>query len=137
MAKLQGWIGVDFDGTLVRENFASFPEPGAPIEKMVQRVRVWLAAGREVRILTARVGECTLAEIAEVSPEWAKTGITVKDWIDYQRELIKLFCRQQFGEELPVTASKDLHMLELWDDRCVQVVPNTGIPAHEYGFSRV
>jgi hypothetical protein len=27
---------------------------------------------------------------------------------------------------LPVTNCKDLNMVELWDDRAVQVVPNTG-----------
>jgi hypothetical protein len=29
---------------------------------------------------------------------------------------------------LEVTNVKDLHMVELWDDRCVQVVSNTGEP---------
>ena len=31
-----------------------------------------------------------------------------------------------FGVVLPVTNVKDWHMLELWDDRAVQVEPNTG-----------
>ena len=29
---------------------------------------------------------------------------------------------------LEVTNCKDMDMIELWDDRCVQVVPNTGNP---------
>ena len=30
------------------------------------------------------------------------------------------------GQVLPVTNVKDLAMAELWDDRCIQVVANTG-----------
>ena len=30
--------------------------------------------------------------------------------------------------DLEVTNCKDMDMIELWDDRCVQVVPNTGNP---------
>lgn len=30
------------------------------------------------------------------------------------------------GRELPVTATKDFAMIELWDDRAVQVRMNTG-----------
>ena len=30
--------------------------------------------------------------------------------------------------ELEITNAKDMDMIELWDDRCVQVVPNTGNP---------
>ena len=29
------------------------------------------------------------------------------------------------GEELSVRCDKDLFMIELWDDRCVQVITNT------------
>lgn len=33
---------------------------------------------------------------------------------------------------LEVTNIKDFDMLELWDDRCVSVVTNTGLPCSEY-----
>ena len=29
---------------------------------------------------------------------------------------------------LEITNAKDMDMIELWDDRCVQVIPNTGKP---------
>ena len=100
---MSGWIGVDLDGTLAHYDGWAGPESiGAPVPKMVERVRRWLAEGREVRIFTARA-----SVPAQIQP--------VKDW-----------CRKHFGIELPVTNCKDFGMVELWDDRCVQVQPNTG-----------
>lgn len=76
---------------------------------MLTRVRRWLVKGLEVRIFTARVG-----------PQK-----DVNDAIR-AREAITKWCVEQFGQELAVTATKDFAMKELWDDRCVQVIPNTG-----------
>ena len=39
---------------------------------------------------------------------------------------IRKWCRKYVGCELPVTCKKDFGMIELWDDRCIQVIPNTG-----------
>ncbi len=106
----QGWIGCDFDGTL-----AVAPSPydptavGAPIPKMVERVKAWLAEGKDVRIFTARV--------AYVSPE-----LLVKI-----EAAIQKFCFDNLGKVLPVTCIKDHDMLELWDDRARQVELNTGV----------
>ena len=51
-----GWIGVDLDGTLARYDGWKGPEHiGEPLMPMVERVKAWLAEGREVRIMTARV----------------------------------------------------------------------------------
>ncbi len=104
----QGWYGVDLDGTLARwDHFVPASEIGEPIPAMVDRVKAWLAAGEEVRIVTARAG-------------WP-------DCIPYVQE----FSRKVFGVVLPVTASKDDAMIELWDDRAVQVIRNLGIPVIE------
>ncbi len=106
----QGWIGCDFDGTL-----AVAPSPydptavGAPIPKMVERVKAWLAEGKDVRIFTARV--------AYVSPE-----MLVKI-----EAAIQKFCLDNLGKALPVTCIKDHEMLEFWDDRARQVELNTGV----------
>lgn len=121
---MNGWIGVDFDGTLVLENGVGFPAPGTPIPKMVNRVKGWLASGKDVRIMTARVGHCRLQDIHAIDPDW--TG-DVAGWISRQRSIVETWCTDQFGRELPVTCSKDLWMIELWDDRAVQMVPNTGM----------
>lgn len=42
-------------------------------------------------------------------------------------EAISAWCRKYIGKELKITADKDWKMIELWDDRCVSVIPNTGI----------
>lgn len=99
----QGWIGVDLDGTLAEyHGWHGIEHIGPPIPKMLGRVKDWLAAGLEVRILTARCGES--AAIPYIN-EW---------------------CRKHIGQALTVTDRKDYGMVELWDDRCVQIVPNTG-----------
>ena len=98
-----GWIGVDLDGTLaVYHGWVSPDHIGEPIPKMLNRIKKWLSEGRRVKIFTAR---CTIPEHIPYIEEWLeKHGIG----------------------GLEVTNVKDFHMIELWDDRCVQVEPNTG-----------
>jgi hypothetical protein len=36
------------------------------------------------------------------------------------------WCEEHIGVRLPITCTKDYGMVELWDDRAVQVIPNTG-----------
>ena len=104
-----GWIGVDFDGTLAVYGRWDGGKVGAPIPRMVERVKAWLAAGIEVRIVTARVGPSLApAEIVEA------------------RQTIDAWLEQHLGRTLLITASKDHRMVELWDDRAVQVIQNTG-----------
>jgi hypothetical protein len=105
-----GWIGVDLDGTLAEyTHWRGNAHIGPPVPRMVRRVKDWLAAGRDVRVFTARVG-----------PQGSPGDVA------RAREAIAAWCREHVGRTLPVTAIKDFTMVELWDDRCVQVVPNTG-----------
>lgn len=109
---MNGWIGVDLDGTLAEYSGWKGPTHiGAPIPKMVARVKKWLEEGREVRIFTARVypgGRVTIEELAAVER-------AIEQWSE-----------EQFGKVLRTTYCKDYGMVELWDDRAVQVIPNTG-----------
>jgi hypothetical protein len=111
MATPRGWLGVDLDGTLamhVDGNKGFGPSYiGPPVPAMVARVRAWLDAGEDVRIMTARV--CGPADLA-----------------DEARRAIAAFCVEHFGRELPVTNEKDYAMLALYDDRAIQVIENTG-----------
>ena len=50
----RGWIGVDLDGTLARHDGNQSKRIGEPIPAMVERVKMWLREGREVRLVTAR-----------------------------------------------------------------------------------
>ncbi len=107
--KGKGWIGVDLDGTLAHyDGWKGVNHIGAPVPKMLSRVKQWLADGKDVRIVTARV-----APVSGQDREEAK---------DY----IKTWLKRYVGQVLPVTHQKDQTMIELWDDRCIQVVPNTG-----------
>jgi hypothetical protein len=104
----KGWIGVDLDGSLaMHEDAGGADEIGAPILPMLQRVKRWRMQGIEVRIVTARV--------ASINPDRG-----------YQRGLIEAWCKKHLGEVIPVTAEKDFRMIQLWDDRAVQLIPNTG-----------
>lgn len=105
---MSGWIGVDLDGTLAEYGeWEGVDHIGPPIPKMVERVKGWLADGRDVRIFTARVGG---AETDAAIP-------VINAWIE-----------GVFGRLLPITNVKDFAMIELWDDRAVQVEKNTGEP---------
>jgi hypothetical protein len=101
----RGWIGVDLDGTLAEyDGWQGVSHIGAPVAAMVERVKRWLSLGIAVKVVTAR---CAHAEPGVIR--------AVEDW-----------CEEHIGQRLPVTCSKDFGMVELWDDRCVQVEPNTG-----------
>jgi hypothetical protein len=100
----KGWIGVDLDGTLASYNSYATDSIGPPIPLMVRRVRKWLDAGQTVKIFTARIADGD-----------AKT-----------RESIEKWCILNLGKKLEITCCKDTDMIELWDDRAIQVVPNTG-----------
>lgn len=107
---MSGWIGVDLDGTLAQYDGWKGPNHiGPPVPKMVARVKKWLADGWEVRIFTARVSTPDARERDSVIA-------AINSW-----------CRVNFGQVLPITNVKDYGMVELWDDRAVQVEQNTGV----------
>ena len=96
------WVGVDLDGTL-----AVWEEWGKPIGEavlpMLYRVKAWMAAGITVKIFTARAADPALIP-------------AVREWLFIQG----------LGD-LEITNAKDSDMIELWDDRAVSVVRNTGV----------
>jgi len=100
----QGWIGVDLDGTLAEATaWQGMDHIGPPVPLMMRRVRQWLAKGLCVKIMTARAGDPVGVAATQA---WLKAnGLP----------------------ELEVTDKKDFGMIELWDDRAIQVVQNRGI----------
>lgn len=103
---MHGWIGVDFDGTLATYEKGMAPTLGAPIPQMVERVQNWLARGIDVKIVTARASHPSFTHGDKAAME---------QW-----------CLQHIGFVLDITCQKDYEMVELWDDRVVQVETNTG-----------
>lgn len=104
-----GWIGVDLDGTLAEIQPGEFQpeEIGKPISKMINRVKRWISENKEVRIVTARV--------ASISQDKRLQEMNIRAW-----------CQLHIGQAIPVTAEKDYRMIALFDDRVIQVEPNTG-----------
>ena len=114
-----GWIGVDLDGTLAHyDKWVQWNSIGKPIPLMVERIRSWLKEDREVKIFTARVAfEKDVCYVTnQVFTREALIAI-IQDWCE---EHVQKSWRPE------VTAIKDYRMIELWDDRCIQVIPNTG-----------
>jgi len=104
-----GYIGVALDGTLAHYDGWKGPEHvGDPVPEMLSRVRRWLSEGFEVRIFTARV-----------SPQPDHAHVLARAAIDQ-------WVMTHIGKPLAVTCQRDVGMVELWDDRCVQVVTNRG-----------
>lgn len=111
--RIAPWIGVDLDGCLAEyDGWKGVLHIGPPVAKMVQRVRTMLVQGKNVKIFTARC--------------WAD------DNAKRQREslaairAIEIWCEEHIGRALPVTCMKDPGMVSLFDDRAIQVEPNTG-----------
>jgi hypothetical protein len=131
----RGWIGVDLDGTLAfYEGGLPFnpTKIGAPIPMMVERVKQHLRENiHDVRILTARV----FVDEPHNYPNhdaWARAAAQS----DQIRAVIKAWCKQHIGQELPVTCCKDYEMVALYDDRAFRIVPNTGELCCDYGLEK-
>lgn len=99
------WIGVDFDGTLAYtiKNRTDPYQVGEPIPEMINRIKDWVLKGFTVKLLTARMNKLS------------STGH--EDW-----------CNKHLGFKLECTNAKDGWMEVLWDDRAIQVLPDTGMP---------
>lgn len=100
------WVGVDFDGTLSRDDAPGHFEPpyplGEPIPEMLAMVKSLLTAGVTVKIFSARACE---PESIPMLQAWAQGhGLGA----------------------LEVTNLKDFDLIRFYDDRAIQVVPNTG-----------
>lgn len=100
------WVGVDFDGTWSStDNPGHFVPPyplGEATPLMTLRVRIMRKAGLRVKLFTARAA----------SPEAVSK--------------LQIWMEKAIGEVLEVTDRKDYQMIRFFDDRALQVVPNTG-----------
>ena len=114
------WIGVDLDKTLAMGLPASerVDDPakiGPPIESMVKRIHRWIEEDEyDVKIMTARASSRQRFE-----------GETT---VEHSIARVQQWCLEHLGIVLPVTCEKDHLMVQLWDDRAIQVIENTGVP---------
>jgi hypothetical protein len=118
------WIGVDLDGTLaVWTKWVRWDRIGDPIPRMVVRVKRWLAEGKVVKVFTARVAF-----------DMDTCGVTGEMFTrEEMQAAIRRWTRIYIGTPLESTAIKDFAMIELWDDKSIGVIANTGLTvADEY-----
>ncbi len=109
--KKNGWIGFDLDGTIAHyDGWKGVYHIGQPIPSMIERIKSYLQNGYEVRIMTARVCNQQTQEDIVIA-----------------REAIEAWTQLHVGQVLAVTNEKDFKMIHLYDDRCRQVIENTGV----------
>jgi hypothetical protein len=119
----KGWIGVDMDGTLFTyTEWTAWDSFGEPIPLMADRVKRWVIEERkDVRIFTARM---PLPHEQEIEQTCYKTGQKFTGVM--MKKAIADHCEKHLGFRLRAQCYKDLHCIEIWDDRAVGVVANTG-----------
>ena len=127
---MKGWIGIDLDGTLAYyDGWRGADHIGEPIPAMLELVKAALRDGYDVRIFTARVS-CPAYPISPVAsrPLNREGRLALQRIQDAEtaRRAINAWCEKHFGQRLPITNVKDWQMVELWDDKAIGVVTNTG-----------
>lgn len=130
----KGWYGFDLDGTLAKyDGWKGIDHIGDPVVPMVKLIRQMHDEGKVVKIMTARVAP---KENPETKPNPYRTGNWCIQEPDVQTwalkgewtplEFIQEWCYRTLGFVPEVVYQKDHLMLELYDDRVKQVVPNEG-----------
>lgn len=113
----EGWIGFDLDGTLaVYDEWEGIDHIGEPVKPMVDLIKKLHDEGKIVKILTARVAPRENPELLG--------GCDAKFFITR-------WCERNLGFVPEITHEKDHLMLELYDDRVKQVIPNKGVILEE------
>ena len=127
-----GWIGVDLDGTMFTYyEWVGWNVFGEPIKPMIERIQAWVEAKIQVRIVTARIGlpwakteNGMLLYSSKLMHHCKVTGNAFSDAM--MMRAIQDHCVSHGLPRLEVQPHKDVNMIELWDDRAIQVVANTG-----------
>ena len=131
----QGWYGFDLDGTLAKyDGWRGIDHIGEPVKPMVDLIKRMHDEGKVVKIMTARVAPKVQPEIKPnpylenhwviESPDDMPWAVHAEAWTP--REFIQDWCYKFLGFVPDIVYQKDHLMLELYDDRVKQVVPNEG-----------
>ena len=142
--KGKGWYGFDLDGTLAKYNgWKGIDHIGDPIAPMVKLIRQMHDEGKIVKIMTARVAP---KENPETKPNPYRTGNWCIQEPDVQTwalegewtplEFIQEWCYRSLGFVPEIVYQKDHLMIELYDDRAKQVVPNEGWLVEDIAMSK-
>lgn len=131
----KGWYGFDLDGTLAKyDGWKGIDHIGEPVKPMVELIKRMHDEGRVVKIMTARVAPKEKPEVKPnpylenhwdiKSPDDMPWAVHAEAWTP--REFIQDWCYTFLGFVPDIVYQKDHLMLELYDDRVKQVVPNEG-----------
>lgn len=151
-----GWYGFDLDGTLaVYDKWEGIDHIGEPVKPMVDLIKKFHDEGKVVKILTARVAPRPNLEVIPTPhpfyadsfegaddgdvPEYAAKAefgsgsdrrlalafYARRGWTAH--DFISDWCLKNLGFLPEITHAKDYAMIELYDDRVKQVVPNEGV----------
>lgn len=142
--KGEGWYGFDLDGTLAKyDGWRGIDHIGEPVKPMVELIRRMHDEGKVVKIMTARVAP---KEKPETKPSPYRTGNWciqepgVQTWALKDEwtplEFIQEWCYRVLGFIPEIVYQKDHLMLELYDDRVKQVVPNEGWLVEDIAMSK-
>jgi hypothetical protein len=104
------WIGIGFEGVLVRDDLP-ISEESLLVKGMVKRVKRWLDSGKSVRI------------VESYDDDTAKEKLPI----------INSFCVKHFGKELPVMLMYGME--SLYSCRVVQMIPNVGMREDRRGLA--
>lgn len=123
----QGWYGFDLDGTLAKyDGWKGIDHIGEPVKPMVDLMKRMHDEGKVVKIVTARV-----APRQNEDGVFGEQGIIIKNKQGVDQHyvasyFIRKWCEANLGFLPEIVYQKDHLMLELYDDRVKQVVPNKG-----------
>lgn len=159
-----GWYGFDLDGTLaVYDKWQGIDHIGEPVKPMVDLIKKMHNEGKTVKIVTARVAprpevECRpnphrSGEASSPLPDYANDTVmrnppfrgkvprsvlgalySISDWT--AANFITDWCLKNLGFLPEITHEKDHLMLELYDDRVKQVIPNKGVLVEDVARQR-
>lgn len=102
------WVGFDLDATLAVWHEGQSPTTiGKPIPKAILLVKKYIKKGMKVKIVTARVASSQKDRKQQLS-------------------LIEKWLKLYIGKKLEITSEKDPYMICLYDDKAIQVKPNSG-----------
>ena len=133
----KGWYGFDLDGTLAKyDGWKGIDHIGAPVAPMVKLIQQMHDEGKVVKIMTARVAprkleDGTVGEQYVTVPDGEKGTVR-----NYAHQFINDWCHFNLGFIPEIVYQKDALMLELYDDRVKQVVPNEGWLVEDIAMSK-
>lgn len=130
----KGWYGFDLDGTLAKyDGWKGIDHIGEPVKPMVDLIKRMHEEGKVVKIMTARVAP----RPSEVGEEYGEQFVVNGDDVRvYAHTFVEEWCAVNLGFIPEIVYQKDHLMLELYDDRVKQVVPNEGLLVEDVAISK-